>query len=133
MRLRADAALSVSTHRSYTSITEIVMSYAAQHLAQEPTRAEVDALPGWTLLEFGTPWCPHCIGAQPLIEQALLARPEVRHIKVEDGAGKPLGRSYRIKLWPSLVLLRDGQELGRVVRPTNQAALDGLWSPAPQA
>ncbi|MFG5779806.1 thioredoxin family protein [Comamonas sp. J-3] len=109
------------------------MSYAAQHLAQEPARTEVDALPGWTLLEFGTPWCPHCIGAQPLIEQALAARPEVRHIKVEDGAGKPLGRSYRIKLWPSLVLLRDGQEVARVVRPTSQEAIGNLWAASPQA
>ena len=100
------------------------MTYAAQHLAQEPSRADVDALPGNTVLEFGTPWCPHCIGAQPLIEHALAGRANTVHIKVEDGAGKPLGRSYRIKLWPTLVVLKNGQEVARVVRPTDQAAVD---------
>jgi thioredoxin 1 len=49
---------------------------------------------------------------------ALLARyPGVRHIKVEDGPGKPLGRSFRVKLWPTLVFLRDGQVVGQVARP----------------
>jgi hypothetical protein len=37
--------------------------------------------------------------------------------KIEDGPGRPLGRSYRIKLWPSVLVLRDGEELARVVRP----------------
>lgn len=84
---------------------------------QEPARADVDALPGATLLEFGTPWCGWCRGAQPLIAQALAGRDGVRHLKVEDGSGRPLGRSFRVKLWPTLVFLRDGQELARLVRP----------------
>ena len=100
------------------------MTYVARRLAQEPSRADVDALPGNTVLEFGTPWCPHCIGAQPLIEHALAGRADITHIKVGDGAGKPLGRSYRIKLWPTLVVLKNGQEVARVVRPTDQAAVD---------
>ena len=99
------------------------MPYTAQHLAQEPARADVDQLPGATVLEFGTPWCPHCIGAQPLIEKALTGRADIAHIKVEDGAGKPLGRSYRVKLWPTLVVLKDGVEVARVVRPTDDAAI----------
>ena len=43
----------------------------------------------------------------------------MRHIKVEDGSGRPLGRSFRIKLWPTLVFLRDGKEVARLVRPTD--------------
>ncbi|MBI2772036.1 MAG: thioredoxin family protein [Burkholderiales bacterium] len=82
-----------------------------------PTRAEVDALPGTTLLEFGTPWCGYCRAAQAPISQALQGRPQVHHVKVEDGSGRPLGRSFRVKLWPTLVVLRDGKEVARVVRP----------------
>ncbi len=85
----------------------------------EPARAEVDALPGATLLEFGTSWCGHCIAAQPLIAEALKSHPGLRHIKVEDGSGRPLGRSYRVKLWPTLIFLRDGQEQERLVRPSD--------------
>jgi thioredoxin 1 len=94
------------------------MPYADQFLAQEPARAEVDALPGLVLLEFGAPWCPHCQRLQAPLQTALTARPDVRHIKVEDGRGLPLGRSFRIKLWPTLVLMRDGHEVARAVRPT---------------
>ena len=93
------------------------MPYAAQHLATAPTRAEVDGLPGTTVLEFGTPWCGHCQHAQPLIEQALRHREDVAHVKVEDGPGQRLGRSFGVKLWPTLVLLRAGQEVARAVRP----------------
>lgn len=103
------------------------MPYAATHLQTPPERAEVDRLTGAAVLEFGTPWCGHCQRAQVLIEQALQDRPEIRHIKVEDGPGRPLGRSYRVKLWPTLVLLRDGQEVARVVRPqTAQELQDAL-------
>jgi thioredoxin 1 len=82
-----------------------------------PTRDEVDALAGPTVLEFGTGWCGWCRGAQPLIAEALATQPGLRHIKVEDGPGRPLGRSFRVKLWPTLVFLKDGRELARVTRP----------------
>lgn len=84
---------------------------------EAPSLAEVQALPGLTLLEFGTEWCGHCRAAQPLIAQALADRPQWQHLKVEDGPGRALGRHYRVKLWPTLVVLRDGQEVGRLVRP----------------
>jgi thioredoxin 1 len=38
-------------------------------------------------------------------------------LKIEDGRGRPLGRSFGIKLWPTLVMLQDGREVARVVRP----------------
>jgi thioredoxin 1 len=84
-----------------------------------PSRKEVDALAGATVLEFGTGWCGWCRGAQPLIAEAFAAHPDVRHLKVEDGPGRPLGRSFRVKLWPTLVFLKDGQEVARVTRPGN--------------
>lgn len=86
----------------------------------EPTRAEVDALAGATLLEFGASWCGWCLRAQPLIAGALADHPGIRHIKIEDGSGRPLGRSFRVKLWPTLVFMKDGQELARLVRPNSQ-------------
>jgi thioredoxin 1 len=95
---------------------------------QEPTRAEVDALAGATVIEFGTSWCGWCRGAQPLIAGALKGHTGVRHIKVEDGAGRPLGRSYRVKLWPTLVFLKDGQEVARVTRPSSRAELTDALS-----
>lgn len=87
------------------------------------TRAEVDSLDGLTVLDFGTNWCGHCRSAEAHIERALADYPQINHIKVEDGQGRPLGRSYRVKLWPTLVFVRLGQELSRVVRPTDPEAV----------
>ena len=74
--------------------------------SHEPSRADVDALPGATVLEFGTAWCGHCRAAQAAITAALGEIGGVRHLKVEDGPGRALGRSYAVKLWPTLVVLR---------------------------
>ncbi|OWW21487.1 thioredoxin family protein [Noviherbaspirillum denitrificans] len=99
------------------------MNMNKDYAESEPPRAEVDALPGPTVVEFGAPWCGFCIGAQPLIEQAFAGHDSVRHIKIEDGPGRSLGRSYRIKLWPTLVFLKDGVEVARLVRPSDAATI----------
>lgn len=85
---------------------------------EAPNRADVDAMRGLTLLEFGTDWCGHCRAAQLALAQALAQQPQWQHLKVEDGPGRALGRSYRVQRWPTLLVLRDGQEVARVVRPT---------------
>ena len=87
------------------------------YLDPGPTRAEIDATAGLVLLEFGTPWCGHCQLAAPAVAEALAQFPGVEHVKVEDGPGRALGRSFRVKLWPTLIALRDGVEVARTVRP----------------
>ncbi|MEY2781233.1 MAG: hypothetical protein RL307_937 [Pseudomonadota bacterium] len=93
------------------------MSTAYLSEIEAPSRAEVDALTGWVVLEFGTDWCGHCRAAQAPVQNALAQHPQWRHIKVEDGPGRALGRSFRVKQWPTLVLLKEGQEQDRLVRP----------------
>ena len=102
------------------------MPYTATATLPEPSPEAIQALPGRVLLEFGTDWCPHCLGAQPALRTALQDQTAVRHIKLEDGPGRRLGRTFRVKLWPTLVLLQEGQEIARLVRPTEAAAVAQL-------
>lgn len=99
------------------------MTYAPHFEAVEPARYEMDTLEGPTVLEFGAPWCGYCQSAAPLIEQAFQVHSQVRHIKIEDGRGRPLGRSFRVKLWPTLIFLANGVEQERLVRPTDADAI----------
>ena len=91
----------------------------SEYQSPGPTREEVDAWEGPAVLEFGANWCPICQGAAPAIAEAFAGFPALKHVKVADGPGLPLGRSFRVKLWPTLVLLSDGKEVARLVRPAN--------------
>ena len=88
----------------------------------QPERAAIDAMAGTVALEFGTDWCGFCKGAAPRHRgRAGRSSRRSRHIKVEDGPGRALGRSFRVKLWPTVIVLKDGKELARVVRPADSA------------
>lgn len=89
----------------------------------EPARAEIDRLAGPTVVEFGSPSCGYCRAAQALLAMAIADYPGLRHLKIADGRGKPLGRSFGVKLWPTLVFLSDGREVVRLVRPDDASAI----------
>jgi thioredoxin 1 len=87
--------------------------------SRTPTREQVDAEQGPVLLEFGTSWCGHCRAIALRVAELLERHPEVKHIKVEDGPGRPLGRSFEVRLWPSFVFLRDGKVVRQLARPSH--------------
>jgi thioredoxin 1 len=89
----------------------------------EPTREEINTLTGATVLEFGASWCGYCKAAQSTITSELANFPHIRHIKIEDGKGRRLGRSFQVKLWPTLIFMKDGVELKRLVREIDAGEL----------
>ena len=89
----------------------------------QPERSTVDAMPGVVAVDFGTNWCGYCNAAEHYIDEAVRAFPAVKHLKAEDGPGRPLGRSFRVKLWPTVIVMKDGQEVARVVRPADAKEL----------
>lgn len=97
---------------------------APRDSASEPSRDEIDAIRESAVIEFGSAHCGHCRAAQPLIAEALQQHPATRHIKIEDGPGRRLGRSFRVKLWPTLIFLRQGREVARLVRPADAQAIE---------
>ena len=100
------------------------MSSLPLYLAEQPARADIDATPGALVLDFGTNWCGFCRASWPHVEQALREfEPVVDHRMIEDGSGRKLGRSFGVKLWPTLIFLLDGVEVTRLVRPTDAASV----------
>lgn len=99
------------------------MSYTHTYKAETVQRADLDLRTAPLLLEFGANWCGHCQAAQSVIRTALEQVGPLEHIKIEDGRGRPLGRGLGVKLWPTLVFWRDGQEQARVVRPNSTTVL----------
>ncbi|BES69345.1 thioredoxin family protein [Marinobacter nanhaiticus D15-8W] len=93
------------------------MAFAKNYSPDSPTREELDQLSGPLVVEFGTGWCGYCRAAQPLIAEAFERHQAVQHHKIEDGKGRRLGRTFGVKLWPTLVFMRDGEEVSRLVRP----------------
>ncbi len=85
---------------------------------QAPTREEIDRSTGRVVLEFGAPGCGICRALASRVAALLDRHPQVRHIKVEDGPGQRLGRSFGVRLWPNLVFLRDGRVVRQLARPT---------------
>lgn len=104
-----------------------IIGFNPNYNEEAPTIEDVTDLQGLAVIEFGAPWCSHCQGAQRAIK-VILEPAAMLHIKVFDGKGKRLGRHFNVKLWPTLILLKDGVEMTRVVRPTQphevQAALE---------
>ena len=91
--------------------------FTPDYAEDAPTLDQVNELVGYTILEFGAPWCGHCQVASPAVQEVLTEYSELRHIKVYDGKGKRLGRAFGVKLWPTLILLHNGKEVARLVRP----------------
>ena len=102
------------------------MPYDPQYHEDEPARGEVERTQGPVVIEFGAAWCGFCRAFAPELKDLLERYPDVQHLRIADGPGKPLGRSFRVKLWPTLVFLRDGRVLGLVARPGRAEAEAGF-------
>lgn len=104
------------------------LEYQLEYQESTLTAAQVRGLSGATLLEFGIAWCGHCQAANIAIKTALQTTPTLRHLKIIDGKGKRLGRAYKVKQWPTLIFLENGQELGRLVRPLQSESILELFA-----
>lgn len=87
------------------------------------SQQQLESLAGAALIEFGADSCGYCQGAQAIIAAALKPYSAIAHIKIEDGKGQRLGRAYGVKLWPTLLFLKNGIEITRLVRPSDSKTI----------
>ncbi len=100
----------------------------SDYLEEAFTFEKIGELSGDAVIEFGAPWCGHCQAASSAIKEVVTEHTGLRHIKIYDGKGKALGRAFKVKLWPTLILLRDGNEVARLVRPLSADEVRQLLS-----
>ena len=98
----------------------------ASYQAHAPDLETVEAMRGPVLVDFGTDWCGHCIAARAPVDAWVQRHEGLEHLRIEDGRGRPLGRAFRAKRLPTLVLPRDRREIARAVRPREGRELPAL-------
>ncbi|MGB0238807.1 MAG: thioredoxin family protein [Cycloclasticus sp.] len=100
--------------------------FTTTYREEAPSLQQISQLTGYVILEFGAPWCGHCQTAEELMKKTSSEHAQLPHIKIFDGKGKKLGRSFKVKLWPTFILLHHGKEIKRLVRPTDSDAIKQL-------
>lgn len=80
------------------------------HLSSLPTDERV------TLLEFTAAWCGPCREMAPVLADVVAASGSgVRLVEIDVDADQATATRFGVRAMPTLVLWRDGREVGRVV------------------
>lgn len=98
---------------------------ATEATFEEETRASVPVV-----VDFWAAWCGPCRAIAPVLER--LAREEagrVKVVKVDVDADSGLARRYQAASIPLLVVLRDGEEVDRIIGALPPAQLAARLAP----
>ena len=69
---------------------------------------------GDALILFETLWCPHCHAMRPVLKEIEAAYPSLGVYRVNAEKSPTVARRFSVRTVPTLLLLKDGQEEGRV-------------------
>jgi len=78
-----------------------------------------------TMLEFTAPWCPPCKAMKPALD-ALAAEYRLTLTEIDVERDMVAAQRYEVRATPTIVILRDGAEVGRVVGARPRAFLAGM-------
>lgn len=80
------------------------------------------------LLDFSAPWCGPCRSMEPTINQLSAGGFPIRKVNIDSE--RDLAKRFGISTIPCFVLVKNGQELGRIVGPASAGELQRLFAKA---
>ncbi|HEY4176445.1 MAG TPA: thioredoxin family protein [Kofleriaceae bacterium] len=90
-------------------------------------RERVDTYPGMKLqiLDFTAAWCGPCKQLKPVLT-ALSTEYKADLVEIDVDVDPTQAQLYNVRAMPTVVLLRDGKEVGRFVGARNRAFVSGM-------
>lgn len=76
------------------------------------------------LVDFWAPWCTYCRRINPALDKIADSREDVLVVKVNIDEEPELARQERIEVIPTLVVYKEGFDLGSIVAPESKAKID---------
>ena len=76
------------------------------------------------LVDFWAPWCTYCRRIDPVLNKLADSREDVLIVKVNIDEEPELARQERIEVIPTLVLYKEGYDLGSIVAPESRARIE---------
>ena len=82
------------------------------------------------LVDFWAPWCTYCRRINPALDKIADSRDDVLVVKVNIDEVPELARQEQIEVIPTLVVYKDGFELGSIVAPESKARIEAFLQEA---
>ena len=76
------------------------------------------------LVDFWAPWCTYCRRIEPVIHKLADSREDVLIVKVNIDEETALAKDQQIEVIPTLVVYKEGYELGSIVAPESKARIE---------
>ena len=84
------------------------------------------------LVDFSAPWCGYCRRIDPVLNKMADKREDVLIVRINIDEEPELARQERIEVIPTLVLYKEGYDLGSIVAPESRARIDEFLQEALQ-
>ena len=78
------------------------------------------------LVDYWAPWCGYCRRIGPALDKVADSRDDVIVVKVNIDEEPALAQQERIEVIPTLVLYKEGFDLGSIVAPESKARIEAF-------
>lgn len=82
------------------------------------------------LVDFWAPWCTYCRRIEPAINKLTDNRDDVLIVKINIDDEPELARREQIEVIPTLVVYKEGYDLGSIVAPESKVRIEQFLAEA---